>query len=259
MQKTIDFLKDRDIKFNVVGDRIIINNGYLHLNDLTSIDKDIFKNTTINGYLSLDGLTSVDKDFLKDTTVNGGLSLYSITSVDKDFLKNTTINGDLYLNSLTSIDDDFLKDTTINGKLYFKNLNEGNNHIKKFDGIWNKIYSTHQQGDYIIHKVNNGFVVEKDNTYAHGESIKTAIRDLEFKISDRNFDDIKDLDINQEMTHDELYLIYRLVTGACSQGTEMFMSENDISNIKTIKDVIDITTELNSYGCDTFKEFYKEC
>ena len=54
-------------------------------------------------------------------------------------------------------------------------------------------------------------------------------------------------------------MIYRLITGACSQGTEQFMCDNDISNVKSIKDVINITSKLKSYGCDKFKKFYEEC
>jgi protein tyrosine/serine phosphatase len=251
-----DFLKNTTI------------NGSLDLHSLASVDKDFLKNTTINGNLYLNSLTSVDKDFLKNTTINGSLYLYSLKSVDKDFLKNTTINGYLYLNSLTSVDKDFLKNTTINGSLNLysltsvdkemleknvKKLQEGYNEEKGycfFDGILSKVLSVKKTRGYTIYTTPFGFITQKKNKTAHGETIKKAIQDLEFKFIAET---LKKTPIKANTFITEQY--YRIITGACEQGVREWKMRNNIEEDKIkAKDLLPILEKTNAYGLDKFKE-----
>ena len=54
--------------------------------------------------------------------------------------------------------------------------------------------------------------------------------------------------------------MYRIITGACKQGTDMFISSLKPDAIKdkyTIQEIIDITN--GQYGNDTFKKFFNIC
>jgi len=260
-------------------------NGSLDLRSLTSIPDSLFlSNTTINGSLYLESLTSIpDSQFLSNTTINGYLYLESLTSIpDSQFLSNTTINGSLDLRSLTSIpDSQFLSNTTINGSLDLRSLtsrdkdlcrknvqqlNEGYNEKLKycfFDGILSKVESVHKRKEYTIYKTKFGFISQKDKFTAHGKTIKIAIQDLEFKI------------ISEKLKNEPIYAEteltinhYRLITGACIQGTIDWLNRNGIEfkmvndkpiEVKPIlaKDLLPLLEKSKAYGLDKFKSLIK--
>jgi protein tyrosine/serine phosphatase len=242
-------------------------NGSLYLNSLTNADKDFLKGTTINGYLNLSGLTNADKDFLKGTTINGSLYLSGLTNADKDFLKGTTINGSLYLSGLTNADKDFLKGTTINGSLYLNSFTNTDKEILKnnitklkrgfyqernccyFDGILTKVVSVKEVKEYTIYTTTIGFIAEKGNYTAHGETIKKAIQDLQFKI------------IAEKLRKDPIMpdtkitiQYYRIVTGACEMGAKSFQQQHDLKDEYLAKDLLPILEKHGAYGVENFKK-----
>jgi len=102
-----------------------------------------------------------------------------------------------------------------------------------------KIYSSYYIYGY-FHKDNPSkiFIAEKDNLYAHGYSIKEAIEDLEFKnLSHLGADKHIQRIINQGYMSAQ---DYRFITGACEEGTNRFLNDNDLTwdDIKTIDEVI---------------------
>ena len=64
----------------------VMNGGWLELNGLTSIDKDVAKELgKSEGGFILDGLTSINKDVAQELAkIKGTLSLNGLTSIDKD-------------------------------------------------------------------------------------------------------------------------------------------------------------------------------
>jgi protein tyrosine/serine phosphatase len=242
-------------------------NSSLYLNSLTNADKDFLKGTTINGSLCLNSLTNADKDFLKGTTINGYLDLNSLTNADKDFLKGTTINGSLYLNSLTNADKDFLKGTTINGYLCLNSLTNTDKEILKnnitklkrgfyqernccyFDGILTKVVSVKEVKDYIIYTTNIGFIAENGNYTAHGETVKKAIIDVEFKVI------AEKLKKNPIMPDTKITIqYYRIVTGACEMGAKNFQQQHDLKDEYFAKDLLPILEKHKAYGIENFKK-----
>jgi hypothetical protein len=108
------------------------------------------------------------------------------------------------------------------------------------------------------------FVAEKDNFFAHGNTVKKAIEDLNFKIISEKLknDPISE---NTECTVKH----YRLVTGACDLGVRSWMKSNglefEIVGENTIhectvekkpilaKDLYVILEKTSAYGFEKFK------
>ena len=191
----------------------------------------------------------------ENVIINGYLDLSSLTSADKDFLKGTTINGYLDLSSLTSADKDLLQKNV-------KQLEVGYNEEKGycyFDGILNKVLFLSNKKGYNIYTTTNGYVAEKGNYTAHGNTIKKCIEDLEFKIIAEK---LKNEPIKKDTEFTVKY--YRLLTGACDLGCRSFMQNNNIPfnvidnntvEIKPIKavDLLPMLEKSNAYGYEKFK------
>jgi hypothetical protein len=94
------------------------------------------------------------------------------------------------------------------------------------------------------------FVAEKDNFYAHGETIKKAISDLQYKI-------VVEKMKNEPIKADTIITVahYRAITGACELGVKSWMEQNKI-NVTEIKacDLLPILKQTNAYGFEKFKK-----
>ena len=80
--------------------------------------------------------------------------------------------------------------------------------------------------------------------------------DLNFKKSKRNADEYRDLDITIPRSIEDLTVMYRVITGACSFGCEQFINGKVKKTKLTIKDAIALTTE--QYGGKQFASFFAE-
>ena len=106
------------------------------------------------------------------------------------------------------------------------------------------------------------YIAKGQNKFAHGETIKEAVKALEEKI-------YEELDteeaIEQFMEHfkqynrkykaNELYKWHHILTGSCEMGRKQFAKEHniDIDNDKiSIKEFVELTK--NSYGGDIIKQ-----
>jgi len=123
---------------------------------------------------------------------------------------------------------------------------------------------------YNIQKIENGkiikqdcYVVEKDSFYAHGETAKKAIGDLQFKIVSEKLKNEPILE-DTELTVSH----YRAITGACELGCKNFMEQNNIPfkiedgklievNPIKAKDLLPILEKNNAYGLSRFKQLIK--
>ena len=126
--------------------------------------------------------------------------------------------------------------------------------------ILSKVIKVSVKKDYTIYTTTSGFVVQKDNFTAHGNSIKKAIQDLEFKIIAEK---LKKDPINPDTKFTVKY--YRLLTGACDSGCRQWMINNDIPykivDNETVelepiiaKDLLPLLEKTNAYGLDKFKK-----
>ena len=107
------------------------------------------------------------------------------------------------------------------------------------------------------------YVAEKDNFFAHGKDLKSAVGDLQFKIVAEK---LKNDPINEDTELTVMY--YRTLTGACDFGCRNFMDTHGIpyriegtgSNAKTVeispmkaKDLLPLLKKNNAYGYEKFK------
>ena len=115
------------------------------------------------------------------------------------------------------------------------------------------------------------FVAEKDNFFAHGETVKKAIGDLQFKIVAEK---LKNGPITKDTEFTVMY--YRTLTGACDLGCRSFMESNkipfDVLNkgkiteetilvdkdkkptVMKAKDLLPILEKTRPYGYEKFKQ-----
>jgi hypothetical protein len=127
------------------------------------------------------------------------------------------------------------------------------------DGITRKLISKKKKGDLEIFSVENfqkrttEYVVKRGSTLSHGETIKQAIADLEYKVSDRDTAKYKDWTLKTKATKREMIEAYHAITGACSLGIKSFCEGKDIPEKLTVANVVKLTK--GQYGNDTFSGF----
>jgi hypothetical protein len=114
-----------------------------------------------------------------------------------------------------------------------------------------------QIGDYIVYIGRFGeVVVTKDNkTFAHGDTLRQAISDLSFKLSDRDKNDYIDIDKNVQYPINDMIVMYRIITGACSFGVENFMTGKKFNETISLNEINAIIG--NEYGSKSFREFFE--
>ena len=240
--------------------------GYLYLRNLTSIPEGF--NPTVGGDLYLQNLTSIPEGF--NPTVGGYLDLSNLTSIPEGF--NPTVGGSLDLSNLTSIPEGF--NPTVGGNLYLRNglkaetkeplpnafINTPKNKLLFWQN--GKYVSADQMLTEVISKKGNVYKVRKihsdkdfylvtdGTTHAHGETLKKAREDYEFKVIAEK---LKNEPINPGTVITDQY--YRLVTGACEIGVKQWREQNGVEVEKiTAKELLPILEKTNAYGLERFKK-----
>jgi len=94
------------------------------------------------------------------------------------------------------------------------------------------------------------FVAAKENFTAHGETVKQAIGDLQFKIV---AEQIKKNPIYPDTKITVMY--YRTVTGACELGVKEWMNANNLNDTQeiTAAELLPILEKSGAWGVDIFK------
>ena len=121
-----------------------------------------------------------------------------------------------------------------------------------------------KKGCYLVKKINSKreFYIATDGVYthAHGQTLKQAREDLQFKIISEKLKS-EPIEENTLLTVKH----YRLITGACDTGVRDFMRTNGIpfkiengetKEVKPIKakDLLPILIKNNAYGVEKFKK-----
>lgn len=141
----------------------------------------------------------------------------------------------------------------------------GFDNFKIYDGISCVVLSSKKKGDIEILSCRQAkikqqkiigekfFIAKKDKYTTHAEDIKTALEELQFKLSYRNIDQYKNLPKHTRKSPQDWAFVYRMVTGACQYGTKHFMeSKGRLKKTYTLDEIISETQ--GAYGHDKFKE-----
>ena len=186
-----------------------------------------------------------------------GGSLYLYNTPIQSLPDNLTVGGnlDLYNTAIQSLPKERAK---------VKKLHNGDYVPNKYlyaDGILTHIKSRKTIQGYTFYqgKIKGKNVVYDGVNYAHCKSLRDGIADLNFKAAkDRGAEQYKNITIDTELSFEEMVTMYRVITGACRQGTESFVASlgDKVKEKYTVQEAIDLTN--GQYGADTFKRFFEE-
>jgi hypothetical protein len=219
--------------------------------------------------LYLSNLTTIPEGF--NPTVGGSLDLRNLTTIPEGF--NPTVGGSLYLSNLTTIPEGF--NPTVGGSLDLRNGLKANKKepIGKIKTPKNKLLFW-QNGKYVsaddiftevlnkrgnvyrvrkLHSTKEFYLVTDGETHAHGDTLKKAKEDFEFKLISEKLK-------NEPILADTLINInyYRTVTGACEMGVKSWMQQNNMTKESyKAKDLLPILKKTNAYGYERFKQLVK--
>lgn len=131
----------------------------------------------------------------------------------------------------------------------------------KVDGIFSKVVSC-RGNVYKICQIGESkeryLVTDGVGKWSHGDTLKEAKDDLIYKISNRDKSEYDNLTLESELTFAEAIEAYRVITGAYSVGTKMFV-KNELSERKekyTISEIIRITK--GQYNSNVFERFFEK-
>jgi hypothetical protein len=221
--------------------------GNLNLPSVTELPAGF--NPTVGGSLYLPSVTELPAGF--NPTVGGSLNLDSVTKLPAGF--NPTVGGDLYVNG--NYTDDYKSNPN-------KILSWQNGKYIKADGIFTEVI--HRRGNvYKVKRMNDAkesYLVTNGEFNAHGDTIKSAQSDLNFKMISEK---LKSEPIAPETKLTVMY--YRTLTGACDAGCREWMQSNEIPytieagktveiNPMTAKELLPILEKTKPYGFEKFKE-----
>ena len=199
--------------------------------------------------------------------VGGGLNLRgtNITALPSGLV----VAGDLNIccTRISSLPNDL----TIGGEIYADNhalatpprvLREGDYVEGKYifvDGILTSIKKTRKVQGYTLYvgRMPDENVVSDGKNYAHCKTLRDGIADLMFKVAaDRGADQYRHLTLDSELTAEEIITMYRIITGACRQGTARFVASlGELKEKYTIREAVEITK--GQYNAESFKRFFE--
>lgn len=111
---------------------------------------------------------------------------------------------------------------------------------------------------YYIGKIPGKNVVFDGNNYAHCDKLRDGIADLLFKpAADRGAEQYRGLPLDTDMTVEEAKTMYRIITGACRQGTQAFVDRlcDTLKERYTIREIPELTK--GQYGAERFAQFFE--
>lgn len=127
------------------------------------------------------------------------------------------------------------------------------------DGILTHIKKRKKTGKYTIYigKIKGRNVVSDGVNYAHCDKIRDGISDLIFKAAkDRGAKQYDKLTLDSVVKKDEAVTMYRVITGACRQGTQKFLdSLPELKEEYKVSEIIELTK--GQYGYDAFVRFFE--
>ena len=128
------------------------------------------------------------------------------------------------------------------------------------DGILTHIKRVRKFGKYTyyIGKIPSKNVISDGTIYAHCDSFRSGVSDLEFKsAAERGADQYKEYTLDTVLKPEDAKTMYRIITGACRQRTQSFVdSLGKLKKSYTVAEIIELTA--GHYGSERFKSFFEE-
>ena len=247
--------------------------GSLYLRGCTGLTT-LPEGLTVGGSLDLRGCTGLTT-LPEGLTVGGWLDLRGCTSLTS-LPEGLTVGGSLYLSGctgLTSLPEgltvggslDLRGCTSLTGYKNYKphKLKDGDYVAERYiycDGILTHVRTVKKVDKYTVYvgKIPRRNVVSDGTHYAHCDKLRDGIADLAFKTaSDRGADQYRGMSLDTELTVPEAVTMYRIITGACRQGSEQFVKSLGKLKAKyTIRECLEITK--GQYNADKFAMFFGE-
>jgi hypothetical protein len=215
--------------------------GYLYLSSLTTLPEGV--TLSAGGSLYLSSLTTLPEGVT--LSAGGYLDLSSLTTLPEGV--TLSAGGYLDLSSLTT------EEQTYQGKAI---------RLRTIDGYTMRLISKRKIGPVTLWSAQHfkgdpktdkrSFVAQDGETYAHGDTAESALRDLRFKIASRDFD-VDDLVAKIKARGTVEFNDYRLLTGACESGTRQHLIERGQDpDAESIPLAEALALSKGGYGGDTF-------
>ena len=250
-------------KITALPDNLTVGgNLYLSGTGITALPD----NLTVGGWLDLSG-TGITA--LPDNLTVGGNLYLSDTKITA-LPDNLTVGGNLYLigTEITALPDNL----TVGGGLYLRGIKITNPTVKRLrhgeyvpgkylyaDRILTHIKKKKKIGEYTIFigKIPNRHVIFDGKHYAHCRNFHEGRKDLRFKAAkDRGADQYRGISLDDSFTEEELETMYRIITGACQQGTQAFVDGlKERKKRRTIRETFELTE--GQYGAEEFRAFFE--
>ena len=127
------------------------------------------------------------------------------------------------------------------------------------DSILTHVLSVKHVDRYTVYfgKIHGKNVVSDGTHYAHCNKLRDGIADLAFKnAKDRGAEQYKGMNLDTELTVEQAVTMYRIITGACRQGSESFVKSigDKLKDKYTIRECIEITK--GQYNSEKFAYFF---
>jgi len=182
-------------------------------------------------------------------TVNGDLDLQDagITELPQGL----DVKGNLNLRGCTGL----------TGKTSHKKLQEGDYAEGKYlyaDGILMHVAKAKPMPagiTYYIGKIKGRNAITDGKHYAHCKDVRSGILDLRFKQSDRDKSAFASLTLDSIVPFEDAVVMYRVITGACSQGVQQFLDGlKDTKESYAVREIVEVTA--GAYGNLEFAKFF---
>ena len=239
------YISARVSRYRRSGNAIEVE-GYLNLFSLTTLPEGV--TLTAGGYLDLGNLTTLPEGVT--LTAGGYLYLSSLTTLPE----GVTLTAGRYLNlrSLTS------ETQRYQGKTI---------RLRTIDGLCTRLIRARKVGEMTVwsgqyFKGNLGtdprvYVAQHGDDYAHGDTAERALRDLRFKVAQRDLDPdelVADIKRRGVVTFND----YRLLTGACESGLTEGLRARGKDGAEEMPLSEALTLCAGAYGGDTFRRLMGE-
>jgi len=128
------------------------------------------------------------------------------------------------------------------------------------DGILTHIKKEKHLNQYTFYvgRIPGRSVIFDGKHYAHCDTLRNGVADLLFKAAnDRGADQYNGMSLDAEMAVPEAVTMYRVITGACKQGSESFVASlgKKLKERYTIRELLELTR--GQYGSENFAKFFE--
>ena len=128
------------------------------------------------------------------------------------------------------------------------------------DGILTPIKKTIHVGNFLffVGRIPHRNVVSDGVHFAHCDKFADGVVDLKIKINGQDASRFYSLRYDTLLTPEEAIEAYRVITGACAQGTRLFLDKigDEAHKMHTVREIIELVG--TNYGFAKFARFIKK-